>query len=387
MKRIGILAFAGVAACIACAQTVVDVTGVGVEKKVFSISVTGSGADAYAKTLRRNLELTGCFISGASASVRVTGSIGGSVSVAGLGKLISAPTPAGDEKSLRMAARRMSDTICEVFAEQKGFASDRIAFIARKGPNNSELCLSYPDGQDVRTITSDGKAAVGPRWKDADTLFYTGFLSGGPQVWELNTATGRRSLRWSFKGLATGAAISPDGSQVAIILSFQGNPELYVIDIAANKWRRLTNTPTASEGQPSWSPDGRRIVYVSDETRHPQLYLIDVTTKAKRRITSRGSQNVDPDWGPDGRVAYITKRGGLSQVAVMDPEAGDPDAALVTAPGSWEHPSWSRDRRHLVAGRDKALFIVDSFDKAKGGDEPRQVFKANGNWITPSWAR
>ncbi|MBR1920879.1 MAG: PD40 domain-containing protein [Kiritimatiellae bacterium] len=385
MKRIGLAASAVLAAACACAQTVVNVTGVGADKKHFSVSVDGAGADAYVRTLRRNLELTGCFAVGMPAAVKITGTVGGTVTAEGAGKRLTAALPAGDAKSLRMEARRMSNAICEAITGQKGFATDQIAFVSRKGPSNSELCVCYPDGQDVRMVTSDGKAAVGPRWKDADTLFYTGFLNGGPQIWELNTATGARTPRWNFKGLSTGATVSPDGKQAAVILSFQGNPELYVIDLVAGRWRRLTNTPAASEGQPSWSPDGGKIVYVSDETRHPQLYVIDVATKEKRRITSRGSQNVDPDWGADGLVAYITKQGGQSRVAVMDPRGTDASARPVTAPGSWEHPSWARDGRHIVAGRDKALFVVDT--REEGGDEPRQVFKASGNWITPSWMR
>ena len=124
-------------------------------------------------------------------------------------------------------------------------------------------------------------------------------------------------------------------------------------------------------------------MYVSDETRHPQLYIIDVATKERRRITSKGSQNVDPDWGADGRITYITKRGG-AQVAVMNPAEGEAAARLVTEPGGWTHPSWSSDSRHIVASRDKALFIVDTLD---GGDGPVQVFVADGNWNTPSWSR
>jgi TolB protein len=276
--------------------------------------------------------------------------------------------------------------MCETYAGQKGFALDRIAFVSRKGKDVSELCVCYPDGYDIRQLTGNGKTVVGPRWKSADSIFYTGIVNAGPQIWEYDLNTGRRSLKWSFKGLSTGASVSPDGQRVAIILSFQGNPELYVIHMASSKWTRLTNTPLASEGQPAWSPDGRKIVYVSDETRHPQLYVIDVATKAKRRLTSRGSQNIDPDWGPDGRIAYITKRGG-AQVAIMDPAAGEGSVKLVTAPGNWEHPSWSRDRRNIVAGRDKALFVVDTeiqFDKPV---KPRQVFHAQGNWINPSWSR
>ena len=367
--------------CAAGAATFVDVTGVGVEKKHFTIGVTGAGAEAYAKTLRRNLELTGCFVAGEPAALKITGAIGGTVTATGLGKSLSAPTPAGDEKALRMAARRMSDAICKAYTDQEGFACDRVAFISRKGPSNSELGIGYPDGQDVRLVTSDGKAAVGPRWKDADTLFYTGFLNGGPQVWELNTAMGKRNLRWSFKGLATGAAISPDGAYAAIILSFQGNPELYVLQ--GGSYTRLTTTPLASEGQPTWSPDGRQIAYVSDETRHPQIYVIDVATRQKRRLTSRGSMNFDPDWGADGRIAYITRRG-AAQVAVMSPNSGDASAQLVTEQSNWEHPSWSRDGRHLVANRDRALFIIDTLED---GDKPRQLFTANGNWISPSWQK
>ena len=113
--------------------------------------------------------------------------------------------------------------------------------------------------------------------------------------------------------------------------------------------------------------------------------MIDVATKAKRRLTSTGAQNVDPDWGPDGRITYITKRGGQSIVAVLDPKAGgDKAARLVTKPGSWEHPSWSNNGRHLVASRDNTLFIVDTMEK---GDDPRQVFLNEGKWITPSWQR
>ena len=370
------------------AQTVIDVTGAGEKEKTsVSVNVTGQGAATYASTLKRNLELTGCFVVRGDGAVKVTGTVGGSVTAKGAGKVLTASTPVTDERSVRMAARRMSDAICEAMSKdgQKGFACDRVIFVSRKSPRVSELCMCYPDGQDIRELTSDGKHAVGPRWKDANTVYYIGYLNGGQQIFEHNVETGARKVAFNLKGVSSPAAVSPDGTKVALAASFQGNPELYVI--SGGRFTRLTNTPTASEGQPTWSPDGRHIAYVSDETRHPQIYVIDVATKEKRRVTAKGSQNVDSDWGADGRLAYITKRGGLSQVAVMDPRAGDSTAKLITTPGSWEHPVWARDKRHVVAGRDKALFVVDTVDKANGGDEPRQVFRAAGNWITPTLMR
>jgi TolB protein len=280
-----------------------------------------------------------------------------------------------------MAARRLSDSMCKSFANQKGFACNRIAFVSKKDKNSSELCVCYPDGYDIRQLTGNGKTVVGPRWKDSNTIFYTGIVNAGPQIWEYDCASSRRNLRWSFKGLTTGACVSPDGVKAAVILSFQGNPELYVI--TGDKFVRLTKTPLASEGQPTWSPDGTKIAYVSNEARRPQIYVVDIATRQKRRLTSRGRENIDPDWGSDGRIAYITKRGG-AQVAVMNPAEGDSSAELVTDEGGWEHPSWSRDARHLTVNKSGAIFIVDTL---KDGDKPRRVFSASGNFISPVWQR
>ena len=388
MRKFGIWTVVCAAAMAACAQTFVDVTGAGEKEKTsVSINVTGPGAAAYASTLKRNLELTGCFAVRGDGAVKVTGQVGGNVTARGAGKVLTMPTPAADDKAARMAARRMSDAMCEAMSKngQKGFACDRVIFVSRKTPRTSELCMCYPDGQDVRELTRDGKAAVGPRWKDVSTVYYIGYLNGGQQIFEHNIETGARKVAFNLKGISSPAAVSPDGTKVAIAASFQGNPELYVL--SGGRFTRLTNTPTASEGQPTWSPDGTKIAYVSDETRHPQIYVIDVATKEKRRITAKGSQNVDPDWGSNGTLTYITKRGGQSQVAVMDPKVGDSGAKFATPPGSWEHPVWTRDGRHVVAGRDKALFVVDTVDRENGGDEPRQMFRAAGNWITPTIVR
>lgn len=386
MKYAGVLMVAVMGVLTVCAETIVDVKGGGVSKKAVTINV---GNAAYANCLKRNLERSGLFVVKPGASIVVSGA-SGAIRVNGGGKTLNAAIAFADDKSARMAARRLSDAMCEAYGNQKGFANDKIVFLNRgkvqaKGQARpAELCVSYPDGLDIRQLTSDRKMVVYPRWKkDGESILYIGDMRGAPQIWEMDTATGRRSVKWSFKGSPTGIAISPDGTKVAAVLSFQGNPELYVLSMGSGNWMRLTNTPNASEGQPTWSPDGRKIAYVSNETRYPQIYVVDVATKAKRRLTSRGRENFDPDWGPDGRIAYITKRG-AAQVAVMSSTEGDASAKLVTEQATWEHPSWARDGRHIAANRDKAIFLIDTLE---GGDKPVQMFSANGNWISPCWVK
>ena len=387
MRAFAFLACLALAAA-ATGETVVRIEGVGQAKVAVDIQVANQ---MFRECLSRNLVRSGVFLVGPGGSVRVTGAPG-AIRAEGLGKVVSCQTAFSDDKSARMAARRLSDAMCEAFGQQqKGFAMDKIVFLNRgKAPSRGdalpgEICIGYADGFDIRQVTTDGKMTVYPRWKtDGESIFYISDRNGAPQIWEMNTATGRRGTKWSFKGSPTGIAVSPDGSRVAAILSFQGNPELYVLQ--GERFTRLTNTPLASEGQPTWSPDGRKIAYVSNETRHPQIYVVDVATKAKRRLTSKGRENIDPDWGPDGRIAYITKRGG-AQVAVMSPAEGDAGSQLVTEPGNWEHPSWSRDSRNLVANRDRALFIIDTQKDGEKMNKPTLVFSANGNWISPCWAR
>ena len=345
-------------AALAGAETVVDVSGVGATKFAVEMHVSSR---AFADCLRKNLELSGLFLVAQRGTIRVSGAPG-AIRAEGRGKVVSCTTPFADDKAARIAARRLSDAMCEAFGQQKGFAMDKIVFLNRgKAKSRGEAMPGWCAG--------------------GESLMYISDKNGAPQIWEMNVATGRRGTKWSFRGSPAGIAVSPDGSRVAAILSFQGNPELYVLQ--GDRFTRLTNTPNASEGQPTWSPDGKKIAYVSNETRHPQIYVVDVATKAKRRLTSRGRENIDPDWGPDGRIAYITKRGG-AQIAVMTSAEGDAKATLITDQGNWEHPSWARDRRHLVANRDRALFVVDTLPD---GDKPRQVFHANGNWISPCWMR
>ena len=342
--------------------------------------------DAYKRVCRFNEEL----------HADLERNRGGRMSTAEIGEYVLPPHSAyqrlhDENAQLRKLVRdyhRFADAMCEAFGNQKGFALDRVLFLNRGKSSGrgqvrpSEMCVSYPDGYDVKQLTGDGRMTIFQRWKDRDKVMYISDLKGSPQVWELDTSTGTRRQKWSLKGSPDGIAVSPDGTKVAAILTVHGNPELYVI--SGDRFVRLTNTPLASEGQPAWSPDGKKIAYVSNEARNPQIFVVDVATKAKRRLTSKGRENVDPDWGPDGRIAYITKRGG-AQVAVMSPAEGDATAELVTPEGNWEHPTWSRDMRHLAASRDRAVFIIDTL---KDGDKPRQLFGgAEGNFISPVWQR
>lgn len=351
-----------------------------------TVSLQVSGSKDYLNCLKRNLELSGWFKVGPSGSITVSGNAGGKVTATGLGKSISSSEAFSDAAGARMAGRRFADAVVEAFTDGgKGFATARIAYVNRKGPDNSELYMCYPDGWDMRQITGDARAAIGPRWAPGGKkLYYTGFLHEKQLSYSLEVDTGRRECLGFFKGGASGAAVSPDGASIAIILSYQGNPELYVMNVASRTIKRMTNTPAAAESSPCWSPDGRKIAYVSDQTRNPQIYICDVASRNSTRYTSKGRQNTHPDWSKDGRLCWSSLQGGQWCIMAAAPNGGADSARMVTEPGTWQDPSWAPDCRHIVAARDKALFLVDSDPDA---EKPVQMFFNKGNWMNPAFSR
>ena len=74
----------------------------------------------------------------------------------------------------------------------------------------------------------------------------------------------------------------------------------------------------------------------------------------------------------------------LDDASLADVAGGEASARQVTNPGSWEHPSWAADGRHVVASRDKAIFLVDTDLDA---DKPIQIFHNQGNWMNPACSR
>lgn len=372
---------------------VISVVKKGAEKDTVSLAglrATGPNGQLFAQTLRRDLELSGWFkvAAGTGGSITLNGAVaeaGGGIQsafkVAWPGKAFNWTKVSMGQTEIRRQAHQLADEMVRLIAGEKGIAQTRIVFVNRRGRNNADLYMCDADGQNVMQVTRDNVAAVGPRWApNGRDIYYTSFVQGYPTVVRLAVGGGRSTLA-AFKGLNTGAAVSPDGTRVAMILSYQGNPELYTLELGSGRLRRLTETLRGVEASPCWSPDGRSIVYVSDITKTPQLYIVDAASKQSRRLTYKGSENVNPDWNAKGKIVYATRRGGAYQIAVADPRVGDGSAELITPPGDYEHPSWAPDSRHVVCSSRSSLYILDTL-----GDPAVRLINLAGNWISPDWS-
>ncbi|PIX25330.1 MAG: hypothetical protein COZ68_04225, partial [Deltaproteobacteria bacterium CG_4_8_14_3_um_filter_43_13] len=77
-----------------------------------------------------------------------------------------------------------------------------------------------------------------------------------------------------YKGLNIAPAWFPDGKKLAVTLSVEGNPEIYVLNRDGKKLKRLTND-WGIDVSPTCSPDGKEIAFVSNRSGNPDIYVMN----------------------------------------------------------------------------------------------------------------
>lgn len=137
-------------------------------------------------------------------------------------------------------------------------------------------------------------------------------------VYVHSLATGQRHIVANFKGSNSAPAWSPNGSKLAVVLSKDGNSQIYSVNADGSGLQRLTQSG-GIDTEPRYSPDGASLYFTSDRGGSPQIYRTGANGGEAQRVTFEGSYNVSPRPSADGKsLAFITRREGRFQLAVMD---------------------------------------------------------------------
>jgi TolB protein len=230
----------------------------------------------------------------------------------------------------------------------RGFFASKLAFINER-TGKKEIYTGDLMFGEVKQITRDNSIALSPRWApDGSRLLYTSFYkSGFPDIFSIDLGSFQRTTFVSFKGTNSGARFSPNGSQVAMVLSGEGTPEVYVSNAQGRGVTRKTRSD-AIKSSPCFSPDGTRLVFASEPG--PQLYTMPVNGGAPTRLTSGISGYCsEPDWSRanPNRIAFTIKVGRNFQIAVYD-FSKRASEQVSKAPFDGIEPNWLPDGRHLV---------------------------------------
>ncbi|MSQ83285.1 MAG: hypothetical protein EXR77_10415 [Myxococcales bacterium] len=181
-----------------------------------------------------------------------------------------------------------------------------------------------------------------------------------------------------------GCAQHPRGDLVATV-NDGDQADIWSIDWSGQPNRNLSNN-AANDLSPSFSPDGEFIAFVSDRTGEPQVYTMRADGSAQKRLTFGGSYNADPDWGPDGKIAYSGQRGNALDVLTVTMQGKMQRLTPGLGRRSLE-PTWSPDGKRLIYvsnedGKGHRLWIT-----AADGATREPIEGPFGQFYTPSWQR
>jgi TolB protein len=249
----------------------------------------------------------------------------------------------------------------------RGYFTSKLVFIAKR-TGYDEIYTSDLFFGDVRQITHDRAIAMTPRWApDGEKVIYTSFFrSGFPDIFTIDLGNYQRTTFVSLKGTNSGAHFSPDGRQVAMVLSGEGEPEIYVSNTQGRNIARRTHSDM-TKASPCWSPDGTRIIFAMQPG--PQLYIIQASGGTPQRVSfDVGSYCAEPDWSraAPNKVAFTMKVGGNYQIGVLDLSQRT-GAQVSKAAFDGVEPSWLPDGRHLVyTARNASTSRVSILDTETG---------------------
>ncbi len=258
----------------------------------------------------------------------------------------------------------------------------KIAFKAQAADGTGEIYVSDFDGHNAQAVTHDQAIVSKPSWAPGRlALYYNSYKLENPDIFYSDLATGQRRVVAAYGGSNFSPAASPDGSKVAMILSKDGRPDVYVADADGSNLKRLTTG--IEDSSPCWSPDGQWICFATKINSRRLLAKVPADGGTVQVIHTAGAPNpTEPDWSPDGKWIAFTCQTSEFDICVMPADGSAPPTVLVRGQG----PSWSPNSRTLVFSHSihyvQTLSVLDVFTK-----QVKDIDRVSGSDSEPAWRK
>ena len=166
---------------------------------------------------------------------------------------------------------------------------------------NSEIYILNLQTNHLQRITHNYAIDTEPAWMpDGRSLIFTSDRGGSPQLYQVDvdqSGQNNRPRRLTFEGNYNArAAISPKGTQVAMVNRNAKGFHIAVLDLKNNYLTVLTDNPL--DESPSFSPNGQMIIYASESAGKGVLAEVSIDGRAHQRLRFQRGDVREPTWSP-----------------------------------------------------------------------------------------
>jgi Tol biopolymer transport system component len=203
----------------------------------------------------------------------------------------------------------------------------QIAFCSTRA-GNWDIYVMDPTGRNVTQVTSGPSQDMHPSFSPDGTRIAYCSIGGRTDQWELwavNIQTNEKRMI----GYGLFPSWSPD--RLTDRIAFQRARQrgsrwfsLWTMDLIDNEPRNITEVAVSANAalvSPSWSPDGKKITFATivepartNNKGRPEgqqdIWTVNADGSNRHRITDGNATNAVPCWGADGRIYFISDRGG-----------------------------------------------------------------------------
>jgi eukaryotic-like serine/threonine-protein kinase len=181
--------------------------------------------------------------------------------------------------------------------------------------------------------------------------------------------------------------ISPDGRRVAFSRRDGNNSDIWVANLDANSFTRLTFDPAIDEN-PVWSADGAAVTFANDASGKANLYSKAATGAGTTdRITTNSFEEQPLDWSRDGLFLLYTQLSRSTEIMIRAAGGGQPLSFLGHALGASKaqfNPGVPRWIAYDFDDSGRREIYVQAFEPGKPASSARwQISNAGG--MMPRW--
>ena len=271
-------------------------------------------------------------------------------------------------ESWRRLGHIVADAIYERMTGDKGYFDTRVVFIDETGAKDNrikKLAVMDQDGANLKVLSQGRELILGPRFSPtSQQVVYTAYEQGNPHVYLQDLASGQRQVLGNFDGMTFAPRFSPDGGRVLFSLQQGGGSSIFEIDLASHQSRQITAN-TAIDTGPCYSPDQHQIVFESDRDGTQQLFVMNADGSGQTRLSHGEGRYSTPVWSPRGDLIAFTKMlDGRFLIGVMRPDGTG--ERILTGGFHNEGPTWAPNGRVLMFFRESQgesggpkLFSID----------------------------